>query len=166
MLLAFVFAFSPVTAPKKISLPAERLVKKMPMMKKMSPILLVEAIEPCLPFWVERLGFQKTAEVQDGDKLGFVILEKDGVEIMYQTRHSMERDVPALANGPVKASAILYIEVEKLDPVIDKLAGFEFVVPKRRTFYGASEIFVREPGGAVVAFSSHEEVEPALASPR
>ena len=140
--------------------------QKSPAMKKISPILLVEAIEPCLSFWIDRLGFQKTAEVQDGERLGFVILEKDGVEVMYQTRHSMERDVPALANGPVKASTILYIEVEKLDPVIDSLAGFEFVVPKRRTFYGASEIFVREPGGSVVAFSSKEAFEPALASPR
>jgi len=29
-------------------------------MKKLTPVLFVEAIEPCLPFWTERLGFTKT----------------------------------------------------------------------------------------------------------
>ncbi len=156
---------STVQIVKKPAPPSERMVKVLPTMKKLSPILLVEAIEPCLPFWIERLGFQKTAEVQDGDRLGFVILSKDDVEVMYQTRHSMEHDVPALATGPAKTSTILYLEVEKLDTVIDQLAGYEFVVPKRRTFYGATEIFVREPGGSVVAFASHEHTEPALAAP-
>jgi hypothetical protein len=27
--------------------------------RKLSPVLIVEAVEPCLPFWTERLGFAK-----------------------------------------------------------------------------------------------------------
>ena len=64
-------------------------------MRKLSPLLTVEAIEPCLSFWVERLGFAKTVEVPEGSSLGFVILAKDGVEIMYQSRASVEKDIPA-----------------------------------------------------------------------
>ena len=30
-------------------------------LKKITPVLMVEAIEPCLPFW-DRLGFTKVAE--------------------------------------------------------------------------------------------------------
>jgi len=55
-------------------------------MKKLTPVIIVDQIEPCLPFWIERLGFIKTAEVPEGDKLGFVILVKGNVEIMYQTK--------------------------------------------------------------------------------
>ena len=42
--------------------------------KKLTPILTVESIEPCLPFWMDALGFTKTVEVPHGDALGFVIL--------------------------------------------------------------------------------------------
>ncbi len=125
-------------------------------MKKLTPVLYVEEIEPCLPFWVERLGFQKVAEVPEGDKLGFVILAKGNVQVMYQSRASLEKDLPALAKQPFKSSTILYIEVEKLDEIVQKLEGVEVVVPVRKTFYGATEIFVREPGGNVVAFSQHD----------
>ncbi|NIU33638.1 MAG: VOC family protein, partial [Gemmatimonadetes bacterium] len=56
-----------------------------------------------------RLGFELTAEVPEGDRLGFVMLTKDGLEVMYQTRHSAEKDVPALADWPL-AGALLFIE--------------------------------------------------------
>ena len=44
---------------------------------KITPILVVEEIEPSLKFWVDKLGFAKTVEVPEGDKLGFVILQKE-----------------------------------------------------------------------------------------
>ena len=60
--------------------------------KKITAVLLVEEIEPCLNFWVDRLGFTKTAEVPDGNKLAFVILQKGATEVMYQTFASVEKD--------------------------------------------------------------------------
>jgi uncharacterized glyoxalase superfamily protein PhnB len=122
-------------------------------MRKLTPVLIVEAIEPCLPFWVDRLGFTKTAEVPHGDALGFVILQRDGVELMYQTRASVADDVPAVgALGPGWRSA-LYVEVASLADVERALEGIEPIVPKRKTFYGASEIGVRDPAGNVVIFA-------------
>ena len=41
--------------------------------KKITPILFAEEIEPCIQFWTERMGFQKTMEVPEGNKIGFVI---------------------------------------------------------------------------------------------
>jgi len=37
---------------------------------KSTPVLIVEAIEPSLPFWQERLGFERPVEVPDGERLG------------------------------------------------------------------------------------------------
>jgi uncharacterized glyoxalase superfamily protein PhnB len=62
--------------------------------KKITAVLLVEEVEPCVRFWTERLGFEKTAEVPDGDKLAFAMLQKGGAEIMYQTYASVEKDHP------------------------------------------------------------------------
>src|SRR5262245_34759584 len=108
-------------------------------MNRLTPVLMVEAIEPCLPFWIDRLGFSKTAEVPEGDVLGFVILAREGVEVMYQTRASVAKDVEPLARNPMGGS-MLYIDVEDIDEVEQALAGITPVVPRRTTFYGAEEV--------------------------
>ncbi|HEX2095144.1 MAG TPA: VOC family protein [Longimicrobiaceae bacterium] len=120
-------------------------------MNKLTPVLYVEEIEPALPFW-ERLGFARTAEVPEGDRLGFVILQNGPVEVMYQTRESVEKDVPPLASSPMGGS-FLFIQVDDLDVVERALEGVEPVVPRRKTFYGADELIVREPAGNVVTFA-------------
>lgn len=131
------------------------------MMKKLTPVLFVEEIEPCLPFWVERLGFQKTVEVPEGAKLGFVLLTKDSVEIMYQSHTSAEKDVPGLVKWPVSPTTFLYVEVTGLDDILPRLKGVPVAVAERKTFYGAREFGVREPGGNVVVFA-----EIAAAAPK
>ncbi len=124
-------------------------------MKRLTPVLYVEEIEPVLDFW-KRLGFEVTAEVPEGDQLGFVILQSGPVELMYQTRTSVEKDVPALAQTPM-GGTLLFVQVDDLDPVIEALEGVEVTFPRRTTFYGADEIGVREPGGNAVTFAHFPE---------
>ncbi len=127
---------------------------KKPPMKKLTPVLVAEAIEPCLPFWVDRLGFTKTIAVPKDDHLVFVALEKDGVEVMYQTRSSVAADAPVMADLPFGGPAHLYIEVSDFDAVERALEGAEIIVPRRMTSYGATEIVVREPCGHFIGFAS------------
>jgi uncharacterized glyoxalase superfamily protein PhnB len=124
-----------------------------PVMKKITPNLIVASIEDCLPFWVGRLAFQKTVEVPDGDRLGFVILKRGDLELMLQSRASLATDIPAVADGPHRAA--LYVEVEDLAVIRRALEGHPLVVPERTTFYGTREIIVRDPGGHVVCFAAH-----------
>ncbi|MFO1077793.1 MAG: hypothetical protein U1E73_08710 [Planctomycetota bacterium] len=122
--------------------------------QKISPVLAVDAIEPALPFWVDRLGFTATVQVPlagDGGPLGFVILVKDGLEVMLQTRASIRGDVAALADEPNRA--FLFVEVDAIAAIEAAVAGCEIAVPRRRTFYGAEELGVRAPGGHVVLFA-------------
>jgi hypothetical protein len=123
-------------------------------MTKLTPILLVEEIEPCMPFWVDRLGFQVTMQVPESGRLDFVILQRDAVEIMYQTRDAVRRDLPQLADLPIPGSTILYIDVPNMADMLTRLEGIDPVVPLRETWYGAAEIFVREPAGNIIAFTA------------
>jgi hypothetical protein len=118
--------------------------------RKLTPIITVERIEPCLAFW-ERLGFTRTVEVPLEDALGFAMLERDGIEVMYQSRASVAADVPALAEDGSRS--VLYLEVEELDGLLAALDPASIVVPRRKTFYGADEVFVRAPCGTVVGFA-------------
>ena len=123
-------------------------------MKKLTPNLIVNSIEDCLPFWVDRLGFEKMVEVPDGPRLGFVILQRDALELMLQSRASLEKDGAAIAAGPHRA--VLYIEVEDLATIRRALEGWPRAAPERTTFYGARELIVRDPEGHVIFFASHE----------
>jgi uncharacterized glyoxalase superfamily protein PhnB len=122
-------------------------------MKKLTPVILVEEIEPVLPFWTETLGFEITMTVPEGDKLGFAILVNGPVEVMYQSRTSVAKDVPAMADDPIPSSTHLFIEVESLTPFLPKLKGANVVVPRRKTFYGSEEIGFRAPCGTTVVLA-------------
>ncbi len=122
-------------------------------MKKLTPVIVVDEIEGCLSFWTDRLGFEKTLELPEGSKLGFVILRKDDVEVMYQSRESVAKDVPALLPKQGGHPIGLFIEVSDVGAVEQALSGFEVILPRRRTFYGMDEIGVREPGGNSVIFA-------------
>lgn len=125
-------------------------------MLKLTPVIYVEEVEPCLAFWTERLGFDRTIEVPEGNRLGFAAVQSGTVEVMYQSRASVEGDVPPLAEGPFHKSGVLFVQVEDLNEVMRRLEGVEVVVPERTTFYGAREYGVRAPCGTVVVFAEFE----------
>ncbi len=127
----------------------------MQLFEKLTPVLVVEEIEPCLGFW-QGLGFTRADEVREGDKLGFVILRNGGVEVMYQSRESLAKDAPQLASQNLNSPNILYLAVKDVEKVAAKLPPQAIVVPMRTTFYGAREIFAREPGGNLVGFAQFE----------
>jgi hypothetical protein len=103
--------------------------------KRITPVLLVKEIEPLVPFWVDRLGFTKTIEVPDGDKLGFVTFQKGAAEVMYQTYASVEKDV------------------DDFDAVLAAMKGEKIVMPVRTAFYGMKEFSVQSPGGHFITFA-------------
>jgi uncharacterized glyoxalase superfamily protein PhnB len=128
--------------------------------KKITSLLFAEEIEPCLKFWVERLGFEKTVDVPEGNKLAFAILQKDGVELMYQTYSSAENDVSAVSSELRKGPSFLYVEVENLDQIVSAMKGAEVVMPVRTTFYGAKEIGIRDPSGHIITFAQLGAPQP------
>jgi uncharacterized glyoxalase superfamily protein PhnB len=122
--------------------------------KKITPVLFVEDIAPCVNFWVERFGFEKTVEVPDGDKLAFAMLQKGNVELMYQSFASADKDVGTTISQVVrKGPTFLYVEVDNLEQTINAVKGTEVVMPKRTTFYGSTEIGIKDPAGHYVTFA-------------
>jgi uncharacterized glyoxalase superfamily protein PhnB len=128
--------------------------KKTMNVKRITPVLLVQEIEPIVPFWVGRLGFAKTIEVPDGNKLGFVTFQKGAVEVMYQTYASVEKDAPpAMSAGARKGPTYLYMEVDDLDAVLAATKDMKVVMPLRTAFYGMREFAVQDPGGHFITFA-------------
>lgn len=135
--------------------------EKMPMnVKRITPVLPVKEIEPLIPFWVDRLGFAKTVEVPEGNKIGFVIFQKGSVEVMYQTYSSVEKDAPSSMSAEArKGPTYLYMEVDNLDAVLAAMKDARVVMPVRTAFYGMKEFAVQDPGGHFITFA-----QPAAAA--
>ena len=129
-----------------------------PTLKSLTPVLIVDAVEPCVDFWMQRLGFTKPNEVPGDDgKLVFAILQKDGIEIMYQTKASVAADNPAQRGELTGHSTGLFITVpskDDLDAVEKAVKGAPMVKERHQTFYGSTEFYIREPGGNVVGFAA------------
>jgi uncharacterized glyoxalase superfamily protein PhnB len=121
---------------------------------KITPILTVDRIEVSLPFWVERMGFQKTVEMPDGDRLGFVILSRNGSELMLQTPETIRKDEPKFAPTDTGTRASLFIEVDDFADTTKRLNGYPIAMPQRDTFYGMREVGVFEPSGHIIIFAA------------
>jgi uncharacterized glyoxalase superfamily protein PhnB len=134
---------------------AARLGKRsIVMVNKSTPILHVKNVEPSLKFWTERFGFRKTIEVPEGDHIGFVAIENDAVEVMYQTYSGMQSDPSnLLAKAVEQGPSFLFLEVPDINAIATALKGAEIVQPIHESSYGAKEIVVKEPGGHFVIFS-------------
>src|SRR5690349_19678689 len=103
---------------------------------KTTPVMIVERVEPVLPFW-SKLGVSAGVQVPDesaGDgRLAFVILATEGLEVMYQTAASIAGDTIASASDKAAfrttpQQTTLYIEVADLSQVVRKLQGERLVM--------------------------------------
>jgi hypothetical protein len=133
------------------------------LLRKATPVLVVDRIEPVLAFW-KKLGIEPTAQVPDQEandgRLGFAILAAEGFDVMYQTAASVRGDLvksasvkDAFRSGPQQT--VLYVEVPKLEDIEQALKGERLIMPHRTTFYGANELGYLDPGGNVIVFSEH-----------
>lgn len=126
-----------------------------PRLTHLTPVLVVDRVEPCLAFWVERFGFVVENQVPGPDgALVFASAKKDGIEVMYQTRASVIAEAPDAATELAGHSITLFIAVEDIDAVERAVAGAPVVKARHKTFYGSTELYVREPGGHTVGFAS------------
>ena len=71
-------------------------------MKRLTPMLAVDRIEPSLEFWTKELGFRNTGEAGEKGALDFVMLERDKIEVMFLTYTSLEKDATNLNTAAAK----------------------------------------------------------------
>ena len=117
-----------------------------------TPVLFADRVEPTRDFF-KRLGFEVVVEIPEGAAAGFAMLEKDGVQVMVETRDN-SNEAPAYREATKQSRrSVIFIEVDDLDAVIAKLAGSKVLVERHVTFYKSDELTYEEPGGNLVTFA-------------
>jgi hypothetical protein len=143
------------------------------LLQKATPVLIVERIEPIIPFW-EKLGATVTVQVPDGTaadgRLAFIILRHGPIELMYQTLASLREDLVGASTAKEAFRAewqqsYLYLEVARLAEVERALAHERLIMPRRTTFYGSTELGYADPAGNVIVFAEPAAVPDTPATP-
>ncbi|HET9483957.1 MAG TPA: hypothetical protein VFO79_08370 [Xanthomonadales bacterium] len=133
---------------------AKPATKPSALVGKNTPVLFVDSIERVLPFWA-KVDIHPTVQVPGpGGGAGFAILTNGLVEVMYQTWAMLRDDMPDLAKrASTPDKTFLFLEVGDIERIASALAGEPVFMPRRDTFYGATEIGYRDPEGHHITFA-------------
>jgi len=124
------------------------------MLQKLTPNLMVEDVDQTLAFYRETLGFAVLTTLPDAVPFNFAIVEREGVQLMFQSRTSLSENVPALAGSPIGASQTFFIEVTGIQQLYEQLRQHvEIVVDLHDTFYGTREFYFRDLNGYILSFA-------------
>ena len=124
------------------------------MLKKLTPNLMVEDVRHTLTFYQDILNFSIVMTLPEIAPFDFGIVQRDGVELMFQSRQSLSENVPALAGSAIGASQTFYIEVTGISELYQQLRDkVEIVVDLHTTFYGTQEFYFRDINGYILSFS-------------
>jgi hypothetical protein len=121
-------------------------------LKKLTTLLVVDDIDACLTAW-QKLGYEVTLRVPEAGAAGFVILAGAAGELMVQTKASLASDMSDVAER--KPSHLLYGDVESLEAAETALADARLIVPRRTTFYGATEMWWELENGVILGLAEH-----------
>ena len=123
--------------------------------KKLTPNLLVANVERSLAFYEGVLGFARGFTVPEQSPFVFASVTGEPVEIFFNDAASAIKEYPAFGGKPLGATGTMYIEVEGVDALHDRLkaASVPIVMPLVTQFYGMREFAIEDPDGYAITFA-------------
>ena len=126
----------------------------MPHFKKLTPNLLVANVERSLAFYVDTLGFSRSMTVPEQSPFVFAAVTSGSIEIFVNDAATAVKEYPAFVGKPIGATGTMFIEVEGVDALHDRLkARVKIVMPIVTQFYGMREFAIEDPDGYVITFA-------------
>jgi lactoylglutathione lyase len=126
----------------------------MPHFKKLTPNLLVANVERSLAFYVDTLGFSRSMTVPEQSPFVFAAVTSGSIEIFVNDAATAVKEYPAFVGKPIGATGTMFIEVEGVDAIHDRLKSHvKIVMPIVTQFYGMREFAIEDPDGYVITFA-------------
>jgi lactoylglutathione lyase len=126
----------------------------MPHFKKLTPNLVVASVERSLAFYIDTLGFARGMTVPDESPFVFASVTSGPVEIFFNDIAAAIREYPAFAGKSIGATGTMFIELEGVDALHERIkAAVKIVMPLVTQFYGTREFAIEDPDGYVITFA-------------
>src|SRR5471032_2450103 len=115
----------------------------MPRFKKLTPNLLVATVERSLAFYVNTLGFERGMTVPEQSPFVFASVTSGTIEIFFNDRATAVKEYPAFDGKALGATATLFIEVEGIEALYERLEPLvTIVMPFITQWYGMKEFAI------------------------
>lgn len=130
----------------------------MPHFTKLTPNLLVASVERSLAFYIDTLGFARGMTVPDESPFVFASVTSGPIEIFFNDAAAAEKEYPLFAGRPLGCTGTLFIEVEGVDALHDRLKPIvKIVMPIVTQFYGMREFAFEDPDGYVITLAERTQ---------
>jgi uncharacterized glyoxalase superfamily protein PhnB len=121
---------------------------------KLTPNLLVANVERSLGFYVDVLGFGRGFTVPEQSPFVFASVTSGAVEIFFNDAATAIKEYPAFAGKPIGATGTMYIEVDGVDALHERLkSAAKVTMPLTTQFYGMREFAIEDPDGYLITFA-------------
>ena len=160
ILVIFVVAIGGCKERKETDIKKENV-----MYKKLTTNMMVEDVGRTVDFYSEVLGFEFVMGVpensqeivttkQKGQALGFAIMKCSNIEMMFQSKRSLVKEVPEFEDMEIGGALTFYIEVQDVKGLYVKLKDKVTIVKDMQTtFYGKQEFYIRDCNGYILTFA-------------
>ena len=126
----------------------------MPHFQKLTPNLLVASVERSLAFYVDTLGFERGLTVPEQSPFVFASVTGGPIEIFFNDAATAVKEYPGFGGKPLGATGTMFIELEGVDALHDRLtSSVKVVMPLETKFYGMREFAIEDPDGYVITFA-------------
>jgi uncharacterized glyoxalase superfamily protein PhnB len=100
------------------------------------------------------LGFERGFTVPEQSPFAFASVTGGPVEIFFNDAAGAIKEYPGFGGKPIGATGTMYIEVEGVDALHDRLKPtVPIVMPLLTQFYGMREFAIEDPDGYVITFA-------------
>ena len=122
--------------------------------RKLTPNLIVANVERSLAFYVDTLGFERGMTVPEESPYVFASVTSGPVEIFFNDAATAIKDYPAFGGRPIGATGTMFIELDGIEALHDRLEPLvPIVMPLVTQWYGAKEFAIEDPDGYVITFA-------------
>jgi len=120
---------------------------------------MVADVGATVKWYQDNLGFKLANQVGQADEaLEWAVVKADDVQIFFQKKESLVKEMPVLKGKKIGASLTFYIKVQDVQSLYDSVKEkVEIVRDMKKTFYGAREFAVRDLNGYILVFSEIKE---------
>ena len=134
-------------------------------LKKLTTNLMVEDVNKTIEFYEETLGFEFVMavpkdsqevlmEIPKDKPLIYAMMKRVNIEIMFQEKNSLSKDIPVFKDMTIGGSLTFYFEVENINALYTELKEKVAVVKElHTTFYGMQEFYVKDCNGYILGFA-------------
>ena len=123
-------------------------------LQSLTPNLMVEDVNAAVDWYKDTLDFELKMSNPGSGTFEWAMIQSGEVTLMFESRASLEGELPALKEKPVGASGTFFIRLDDVKALYDRISGkVEIVSDLKKTSYGSEEFSITDNNGYILTFA-------------